>query len=51
VKIHIILNALADEEYLKTMQERLQQLPLKNPFLYTEEDIIDYGFSLGITSY
>jgi len=47
----ILFDALADEEYLITMQERIQQLPQKHPFYYSEEDIIDYGFSLGISSY
>ncbi|MDQ7066745.1 MAG: diguanylate cyclase [Sulfurimonas sp.] len=47
----ILYDTLTDEEYLSSIKERIQKLPELHPFIYTKEDIIEFGFSLGIASY
>ncbi len=47
----ILLDALEDEKDLNTMIQRLKKLPSKHLFIYSEEDTIEYGFSIGVASY
>ncbi len=47
----ILFDTLSDAKYINTMAKRLEELPKKHPLLYSKEDIIDFGFSLGIATY
>jgi len=47
----ILYDTLTEMECLQTIQKRIKELPKKHPFIYSEEDIIEYGFSLGLASY
>lgn len=47
----ILFDSLKDSHDIKIMQKRLQELPKKHPLLYSQDDIIEFGFSLGLASY
>ena len=47
----ILFNSLHDDEYIQTMKERLYELPHKHPLIYSQDDTINFGFSLGLANY
>ncbi|WP_428739022.1 diguanylate cyclase domain-containing protein [Sulfurimonas sp.] len=47
----IIFNAINDKKDIKKMEKRLLNLVPKHPLIYSEEDIIEFSFSLGIASF
>ncbi len=47
----ILFNFSNEEVDIVAMHKRLQELPSKHPLIYSEDDIIDFGFSLGVANY
>jgi len=47
----ILFNSLSDNKYIETMQKRLNALPPKHPLIYSQDDIIEFAFSIGLASY
>lgn len=47
----ILFDSLHDDDYIQTMKNRLNELPKQHPLIYSQDDIIDFGFSLGLASY
>ncbi|MEA2074075.1 MAG: sensor domain-containing diguanylate cyclase [Campylobacterota bacterium] len=47
----ILFDSLSDDKYIETMKTRLQELPPKHPLIYSQDDTIEFGFSLGLASY
>ena len=47
----ILFKHIENIEYLNTVIERINELPQKNPLIYSEYDTISFGFSLGLSIY
>ncbi|QSZ41379.1 diguanylate cyclase [Sulfurimonas aquatica] len=47
----IFFDSLSEKKSLCKMIERIEELPSKKPFIYSEEDIIEFSFSLGVASF
>jgi len=47
----ILFDSLEDQEILQNMIQRIQQLAKNNKLHYTDDDIIEFEFSLGLASY
>lgn len=47
----ILFDSSHDNDYIHAMKRRLQELPPKHPLIYSQDDIINFGFSLGLASY
>jgi len=47
----ILFDSLSDENYIKSMKTRLYELPPKHPLTYSQDDLIEFGFSIGLASY
>lgn len=47
----IFFNALDDKKYLQQMEQRILELPSKHPLVYTQDDIINFTYSLSFVSF
>ena len=47
----ILFKHIENIEYLDTAIQRINELPQKNPLIYSEDDTISFGFSLGLSIY
>jgi len=47
----ILFKHIESIEYLNTAVQRINELPKNNPLVYSEDDTIDFGFSLGLSIY
>jgi len=47
----ILFKNIENTEYVNRVIQRIKQLPQKNPLLYSEDDTINFGFSVGISIY
>jgi len=47
----ILFKQIESEVYLKTVIQRINELPKRNPLLYNEDDTIPFSFSLGVSIY
>lgn len=47
----ILLEKIENKEYLDSTIQRIKNLARNNPLIYNEDDIIQFDFSLGISSY
>ena len=50
-KFVILFNTINEEKDINKMKERLLELAPKHPLFYSEDDIIEFSFSLGFASY
>lgn len=47
----ILFNSMNKLDEIKNILQRLYKIPLENPLIYTDADIIEYGFSIGVATY
>jgi diguanylate cyclase (GGDEF)-like protein len=47
----ILFNTIYKEKDIEKMFQRLLELPSKHPLIYSEDDIIEFSYSLGIVNY
>jgi diguanylate cyclase (GGDEF)-like protein len=47
----IILFNTIDADITPQMLQRLKELPKEHPLVYSQEDVIEFSFSLGLASY
>ncbi len=47
----VLFSHIENQEYLDLAIQRIQKLPQLHPLIYNEEESIDFGFSLGVSSY
>lgn len=50
-KFAIIFTKIENENYIHSMINDLKNLASKNPLLYSEDDVIEFEFNFGISSY
>lgn len=47
----ILFTSMKKSDEIKNILQRLYAIPLQNPLVYTDADIIEFNFSVGISSY